>query len=174
VLFVGGLRHIKGVHVLIEAMKELKDIPLVIVGDGVERKQLERAADGMNIEFVGHVQPDQIRNLMIERGRTLVLPSIAWEGMPNVVLEAMSVGLPVIATDVAGVREILEDGALGVVVPPNDVQALRSSVRRVWTDGSFRSLLAERGRSASAKYSWQNVASMWSEVLAAVVAQKRS
>ncbi|MBM4020036.1 MAG: glycosyltransferase family 4 protein, partial [Planctomycetes bacterium] len=154
-LFVGNLLKRKGIDVLLEALQQAPDVPLLVMGDGPERPRLEAAAHGRQVEFRGAVRPDAVRDLMRREGRMLVLPAVAGEGFPNVLMEAMAAGVPVIASDVAGVRDLLEDGRAGVIVPPGDAAALAAAIRRLWNDEAARRRLAAAGRDAVRKYAWE-------------------
>jgi glycosyltransferase involved in cell wall biosynthesis len=74
-----------------------------------------------------------------------VLPSLA-EGMPHVVLEAMALGVPTIATCVAGTPEVIEDGRSGLLIPPNNVPALTEAIIRLAQDAALRSQLGQAGQ----------------------------
>ena len=103
VLFVGRLVGPKGVKYLIEAMRQCREERLLIVGDGPEMARLKQAAHGMaNVQFVGRVAPEAVRDY-IRQAEVLVLPSVREEGTPNVILEAMAEGVPVIASRIAGI-----------------------------------------------------------------------
>ena len=123
-LFVGRLRIRKGVEVLLEALRELRGrIPgavLKIAGDGEHRAALERKAAGLGlgsaVSFLGTRDGSQVRALLAGAA-ALVVPSI-YEGMPLVVLEAMERGVPVVASAVSGIPEVVVDGETGWVGPP--------------------------------------------------------
>ena len=167
--FLGNLLRRKGVHVLLEAVRGHPEIPVVIAGDGPEREGLETMAAGReNVRFIGRVEPDRARDLMVEQARVLVLPAVAGEGMPNVLLEAMSVGIPVIATDVAGVRDLVEHGVSGLVAPAGDAAALEEAVVQLWGDKALRERLGQAGRRTAAGYGWDKVVASHLEVLGAV------
>lgn len=128
-LFVGRLRIRKGVEVLMRALTLLEDpaqTPLWIAGDGEHRAALEETARrfelGSRVRFLGRCDGGQVRWLL-SRASALVVPSI-YEGMPLVVLEAMAGGVPVIASAVSGIPEVVEDGATGWLVPAEDPAAL--------------------------------------------------
>jgi glycosyltransferase involved in cell wall biosynthesis len=128
VIYAGRLirdsKNDKGVRYLIDAVKYL-DCETLIIGDGPERKRLEKRAGGVkNIRFIGEVLPEKII-LYLQQGYVLVLPSVYGEGLPNVILEAMSVGLPIIATRTAGITDVIQHGKTGFIVEPGDVTALR-------------------------------------------------
>lgn len=136
-LFVGRLRIRKGVEVLLEALRELPGsgagARLLIAGDGEHRAALERKAAelglGASAVFLGRCGAPRVRALL--RGAAaLVVPS-TYEGMPLVVLEAMEAGLPVVASRVSGIPEVVEDGRTGWLVPAEDPGALAAALAEV-------------------------------------------
>ena len=163
-LFVGRLRIRKGVEVLLEAMKELPDVRLLIAGDGEHRASLERRASelelGSAVRFLGRCDASRVRGLL-RRARALVVPSI-YEGMPLVVLEAMEAGVPVIASAVSGIPEVVEDGGTGWLVPPEEPGDLAAALAAAWTDpaeaarrgAAGRRRVEERFRPAHAAAAW--------------------
>jgi glycosyltransferase involved in cell wall biosynthesis len=164
-LFVGNLIPRKGVDVLLRALRERPHIPALIVGDGPLRAALERTAAGLDARFAGAVEPARVRELMAKEGRLLVLPAVAGEGLPNVLMEAMTAGLPVIASNLAGIGDLLEGGRAGVLVPPGDAEALGAAIDRLWSDGGARAALAEAGRAAIRAYSWERVLPLYEQAL---------
>ncbi|HWM90970.1 MAG TPA: glycosyltransferase family 4 protein [Thermoanaerobaculia bacterium] len=127
-LFVGRLRIRKGVEVLLEAMPP--GARLLIAGDGEHRAALEsRVGAGPDVKFLGRCDAGRVRGLL--RGAAaLVVPSI-YEGMPLVILEAMESGVPVVASRVSGIPEVVEDGLTGWLVPPEDPPALAAALGEV-------------------------------------------
>lgn len=174
VMFVGNLISRKGVDVLIEAFKGIPDSKLTIVGDGPERSRLEKLASGLNVDFVGRLEPDEIRQYMADYAKVLVLPAVAGEGMPNVLLEAMSIGVPVVASDVAGIRDLLENGKAGVLVPPGEPFTLSDAVNTVLRDKSLWKQLSLSGRQTSRKYGWNKVIVRWEQLFADMVLDQTS
>lgn len=139
-LFAGRFVEKKGIPILIEAMRGLKregtDVRLKLVGDGPIAGELKRqASDLRSIEFSGWVPNAELRHMM--RGALAVcVPSVEAasgdaEGLPNVVLEAMAAGAPIVATHHAGIGEAVEDGRSGFLVPAGDVDALTMALRRL-------------------------------------------
>lgn len=164
VMFVGNLIARKGVDVLIKAFEGISDAELFIVGDGPERAKLEALAASLNVTFFGKATPENIRPLMAKHGRIVVLPAVAGEGMPNVLLEAMSIGIPVVASDIAGIRDLLNNGNNGILVPPSEPQALQDAINRVMQDDSLWSQLSSAGKQAGKKYDWSAVVTQWEHV----------
>ena len=131
-LFVGRLAAVKGLPVLFEALaiarKTRPDLRLTLIGDGPERRALQAEASllGDAVNFVGYQSQDAVA-LALQRAELLVLPSFA-EGVPVVLMEAMAAGRPVVATRIAGIPELVEDGISGILVPPGDAAALAKGI----------------------------------------------
>ncbi|MEM1361677.1 MAG: glycosyltransferase [Pseudomonadota bacterium] len=132
-VFVGRLAPVKGLRVLIEALTQIDDpdIRLTIVGDGKERRPLEAMAAPLaeRVHFTGYLSQDEVAALLATAS-AFVLPSFA-EGVPVVLMEALAAGIPVIATRITGVPELVEDGDFGFLVPPGDPEALAQAIRRL-------------------------------------------
>lgn len=162
IVYVGNLNPHKGVNVLFEAVRQLPGCPLKIIGDGSTREILEKQARGIDVQFFGRVLPEKVRELTIKHAVLLVLPTLYSEGFPNALLEAMSLGIPVIATDVAGgVKELLEDGNAGILVPSGDAVSLKEAIEKVWSSAQLQEEMANSGRRAAEKYSWPNITRQW-------------
>ena len=131
-LFVGRLAAVKGVPVLFQALalarQSRPDLHLTLIGDGPERSMLEAEAHalGQAVHFVGYQSQDAVA-LALKRVDALVLPSFA-EGVPVVLMEAMAAGIPVIATRIAGIPELVQDGISGLLVPPGNAKALAEAI----------------------------------------------
>lgn len=144
---VGRLSAEKGFRALIEVTSRLikrgHDIHLAIAGDGPQRQELQqlvqRQPSPERFRLLGHLQDVQRFYAACD---VFALTSIR-EGLPNVVLEAMAMRLPVVATQVADVPYIVEDGHNGLLVPPGHAAALAAGLRRLLCDGSLRTQLAE-------------------------------
>jgi len=130
VLYLGRLSTVKGPAHFVDAArlvsKERPDSAYVVVGDGHLRRELEEAvrATGMADRFVfaGHVRHEEVGR-WLSAADLFVLPSLS-EGVPHALLEALAFGLPVVASAVGGVPEIVRDGVNGYLVPPGDSPAL--------------------------------------------------
>lgn len=148
---VGRLVEGKGIQFLLRAMKSLLDdgmnVRLVIVGEGEYRQELENQAKSYGIadkiEFAGSRADVEKFYVLFD---VFVLPSL-FEGLPVVLLEAMAAGCPVIASNVGGVCEIIEDGVSGIMVQPMDHCELAAMLKRVLSDEDYSVSLAERGLS---------------------------
>lgn len=153
ILFVGRLVPVKGVSVLLGAFgriaSKFPEAVMTIVGDGPERAKLEAAAArlelGNRIAFTGALSQRKVAARMAESD-LFVLPSFA-EGLPVVLMEAMASGLPVIATNVAGTPELVEDNITGRLVEAGDEEQLARTMDDYLTDPRPAVEMAGRGRS---------------------------
>ncbi|UCG57498.1 MAG: glycosyltransferase [Phycisphaerales bacterium] len=144
VLYVGGFLACKGVCELIEASaRVLKQVPNTVVKmcgsgrqEGKMRQMIEERNAGGAIEIVGRVDPQQVHKWM-QASDVLVLPSYA-EGMPNVVMEAMACGLPVVASAVGGLPQEVGDCEGAILIAPKSVDALEQAMLRVIGDETLR------------------------------------
>lgn len=155
---VGHLAPHKGHGTLIDAAAKvaasMPQLRLLIIGEGSERARLEaKAAAGPlagRAIFAGF--RDDVPRLMAALD-LFVLSSISGEGSPAVVKEAMACGVPVIATDLEGVREIVEDGRDALLVPAGDPDRLAAAIRRAVSDADLRRSLAAAGRARVKEFS---------------------
>ena len=152
VLFVGRLDAIKGVPLLLAAFaaarKRFPDAQLSIAGDGPARAALEAQAAslglGESVTFLGYRSQQEVAALL-EEADMLVLPSFA-EGLPVVLMEALASRIPVIASAVAGVPELVEDGVSGFVIPAGHLGALADRLERLLADPALCRRMGEAGR----------------------------
>lgn len=169
-LFVGRLVAQKNVALLLHAFAAMtrKEAQLEIAGDGPLRSSLEALARELQLEgrviFRGWLDrsemPETYRNATL-----LVLPS-HYEGMSNAVLEAMSAGLPVVATAVEGIGELIEDGLTGLIAPPGDAAALTRAMDRLLEDAALRHRLGNGARERVAdRFSWDAAARAYLRLL---------
>jgi glycosyltransferase involved in cell wall biosynthesis len=149
-LFVGRLRIRKGVEVLLEALAAGGEDRLWIAGDGEHRARLEARADELGlrasgrVRFLGRASRGEVRDLL-SRARALVVPS-TYEGMPLVVLEAMEAGVPVVASRVSGIPEVVIDGETGWLVPCEDPSALAAALADLAADPASGARRGAAGR----------------------------
>jgi glycosyltransferase involved in cell wall biosynthesis len=147
-LFVGRLVPAKGVPFLLEIIARIDDAILDIAGDGPERKLLEAKAASLGIggrvHFLGYQSQRQVRELL-RQADIFVMASFA-EGLPVVLMEAMAAGVPVVATRIAGIPELVDDGRNGFLVPPGDPEKAATAVRQLLEDSELRNRFATTGR----------------------------
>jgi glycosyltransferase involved in cell wall biosynthesis len=152
IISVGRLSAEKGQAGLLQAFATLSndrpDAALVIVGDGPEGAALRAMAARLGIAdrvtFTGRLsEPDTLRR--IAAAHVLVLPSFM-EGLPIVLMEAMAAGTPVVASRVAGIPELVDDGRNGLLFTPSKWDELAGCMRRLLDDDALRERFAEQGR----------------------------
>lgn len=137
---VGSFEQRKGHPILFEALSQLASGPLpnihlMMVGDGPDEEKLKEMVKTMGLEksvsffpFTSHP------NLVFERIDITVMPSLHKEGLPNVLLESMSMHVPVVSSNIGGVPEIVTNGQTGYVVEPGDSRELAGAIRNLWAD----------------------------------------
>jgi glycosyltransferase involved in cell wall biosynthesis len=153
-------------------------------GDGVLKKELQRHADQLsitqNISFPGNIPWDRVPDLLAQTD-IFVLPSIKdtsgnLDGLPTVLLEAMSSGCAVVASNIGGVSLVIEHGTNGLLVPPGDTGALASSILDLARNQQKRDLIKKNARqSIIEQYNWVTVTQKISDLLeSAIVASKKT
>jgi len=170
---VGRLSPEKGYHVLLEAMRDVPDGRLVLVGDGPQRAELEALARDLGLEkrvtFAGWVDPPWAARWAFD---VLVLPSFS-EGFGLVVVEAMLANVPVVATAVGAIPEIVAEGETGLLVAPGDPAALAQGIKHVLGDATLRADFARRARAnASERFTTAKMAAEFEKLYAELSAQR--
>jgi len=146
ILFVGYMDTFKGIFELEEAFSRMKDknVALIMVGEGPKKADLEKKVLGHDLKeqvvLTGAVPREDI-DKYYKSADIFVLPSHS-EGIPLVILEAMASGLPVIATNVGGLSEVVDDGENGFLIHPKDVENLATKLERLIDDPRVRERLA--------------------------------
>jgi len=129
--FAGRLHKTKGVHVLIDAARRT-GLPIKIAGDGPGARTLHEQAGAMtNVDFLGHLSHKKTLEYM--RGaRAVIVPSVWLEPFGLVALEPQALGVPVIASNIGGLQEVVVHGQTGLLVEPDDVEQLAMAMQRLW------------------------------------------
>jgi len=174
IVYVGRLSEEKGVKVLIDAARLLKkegtiDLKVVIIGDGPLRSNLENEAIHKNcsfISFLGFLNLGDISK-WLNAADLLCLPSLS-EGCPNVILEALCSGLPVVASNVGGIPELITESENGMLFKPGDSNqlsvVLKKALSRKWSPHELRQSISNR--------SWKRVAIDYYKVYCEVIARR--
>lgn len=169
-LAAGRLVPQKGFDILIRAFalvaRECEQLRIAIAGEGPAAQTLRDLVAQLRLDdrvlFLGTVRDLQT---LMQQAEGFILSS-RYEGFPNVLLEALASGLPVVATDCpGGPREILRDGEFGLLVPCDDPSALATAVRRLATDADLRRRLSARAPLAIAPYALARVVTEWEALL---------
>ncbi|MBW2968464.1 glycosyltransferase family 4 protein [Candidatus Woesearchaeota archaeon] len=161
IICVARLERRKGIEYLIKAMPKLPKYTLTIAGAGPDRERLEAISSELatrNITFAGSVNHDKLPQLLSEH-KVFVLPSLA-EGMPNVVLEAMACGLPVVMTDVGGHHELIHGN--GYVIRQKSPNQIASRISKILSDDLLRKKMGEKSKETAKKgFTWKKVADQY-------------
>jgi len=152
ILFVGYLHRVKGVQYLIEAFNKIKDefpdFKVVIVGEGPERENLKSKVKSLKlenkIEFKGKLSLKETKNLM-KKCYCLVLPSLS-EGLGRVLMEAMALEKPVIASNVGGIPELIKDDENGFLFEKGDSKELARKFKILLEDRNLAKKMGKKGK----------------------------
>ncbi len=163
VIFMGRLVAVKGLPVLLNALQGRKDVTLLVLGDGKERAAVENQGRELGIQarFTGFVNNQKkidylhISDIMIQP--SVILPGGRTEGVPVSLLEGMAAGLPVIASRVGGIPDIIADGEDGFLVDPDDPGSLRERIDRLLEDPVLRKEMGEKAAMRAGAYDWKNI-----------------
>ena len=172
VLYLGWIIPAKGVFDLVEAIPAVRDAVPDVIFKFAGNKQVQRLRDLIStrqLETVASVLgwvDGEDRLALLRESHLLVLPTYS-EGLPNVLLEAMASGLPVLTTPVGGIPGLVEDGLTGVFITPGDVPGLASAIIRLLRDEPLRRQLASNARATiETRYSLEAVGSRLAEAYA--------
>ena len=144
VAFAGRMSPEKGVDVLLKAAVLLPEIPFKIAGDGPELERL-RSTASPNVEFMGKLDFDSLVSFY-RKSRVVVVPSLWFESFPMVIVDAMTLGLPLVASRIGGLPYMVEDGATGLLFEPGNSAELAGHLRGLWDDRVLRRKLGNGGR----------------------------
>ncbi|MBW3539216.1 MAG: glycosyltransferase, partial [Planctomycetes bacterium] len=163
ILFAGRLDHQKGIPDLLEAcdqvLSDTADTHLLIAGAGpletLVGERIRESPSGTRMHLIG--RRDDLPRLL-RAAAVFVLPS-RWEGLPNVVLEAMSAGCPVVATAVEGSSEVIDDGRTGLLTPVAHPQSLAAAIQRILAEPNLADALGHEAQAIAMKWlTWHDVA----------------
>lgn len=164
ILWAGRFVREKGLEYLIEAAKEITarhhEVKLILAGDGPQRPKIMSLAHefGLNesIIFTGALPKEQIAELL-GKASIFVLPSLK-EGLPKALLEAMAAGKAVVASDIPGVDEIIENHRNGLLVPPKNSERMAEAIAKLLIDGGLRERIGSEARRLVLKrYGWDGI-----------------
>jgi len=163
--FIGNLdraHFFKNVPFIIKAMKELPDsIKLVIVGDGDLKNEYEQLTEQLHlterVKFLGNIDNAEIFSIISQFG-CLALPSSQVESFGVVLIEAMACGIPVVASNIPGVRALVQDGVTGFLFPPDSLEMYIAAITKLQQHPLLCQQLGQKGRELVAgHFTWKQV-----------------
>jgi phosphatidylinositol alpha-mannosyltransferase len=166
ILFVGRMEKRKGFRHLMRAYpyvkQSLPEARLIVVGafgdkDKAPFIRYARTHKLRGIHFVGYVSPEELPRYY-RTATVFCAPSTGFESFGIVLLEAMAAGVPIVASDIAGYRSVLEDCAEGFLIPPGDAQAIARALVKLLQDPTLRAQMSERGKHKATQYDWSIIA----------------
>lgn len=155
-LFIGRLAKGKGIYETLESFQNLrkkyKNLRLLVIGNNSDFRQID------GVDFLGDLKFNLQDVLAVTYNSNIyVLPTYS-ESFPNSILESMACGIPVISTNISGVRELIKDNETGILVQPKNAKSLELAIEKLINDESLRTNLAEKGKD----YIYSNF--LWSKI----------
>jgi phosphatidylinositol alpha-mannosyltransferase len=185
ILFVGRMEKRKGFRHMIRAYPHIKEaLPaarLLVVGAYSDKEKgpflrYARTHKLRSIHFIGYVSPEELPRYY-RTATVFCAPSTGFESFGIVLLEAMAAGVPIVASDIAGYRTVLQDCGAGLLVPPGDEQTIARTVIALLCDPARRAQMSECGKRQAAQYDWsiiaQRVLAYYEQLIAARAAMPR-
>lgn len=166
ILFVGRLEKRKGFRHLLRAFVRVKeaipDARLIVCGafsdkDKAPFIRYARATKLRSVHFIGYVSPEELPRYY-RTATIFCAPSTGFESFGIILLEAMAAGVPIVASDIAGYRQVISDGAEGLLVPPMDEPALANALIDLLRDPQRRAAMSDCGKHKAAAYDWSIIA----------------
>ena len=163
-IFLGRLKARKGVDVLLHALTRVPatgKVQLVIVGDGEERTALEALCNQLGLadraRFLGKVT-GPAKSYLLQNARFGVIPSRQWESFGLVVLEGYASGLPMIASDMPGLADLIEPEKTGLLVTPESPEQLAAAIQRLFTEDELVARMSQAAQQVVQQYDWRHIA----------------
>lgn len=163
-VFLGRFSQRKGVDVLLRAWKQSAlegEASLVVVGDGEEMPRYRALARELDItrsvHFTG-ARSGMEKVYLLQNARLGVIPSRDWEAFPLVVLEMQAAGLPIVATDIPGLRDLIDPGVTGTIVPSEDAAALGRALAELWRSEDKVRAMGQAAAALAPSFAWPVIA----------------
>jgi phosphatidyl-myo-inositol alpha-mannosyltransferase len=171
IVFVGQAVERKGLPLLLRAFEALREhIPTELTVIGPSAEDLAPVMlDSSGVRFLGKVT-DEVKHRELEQADVLCAPSLRGESFGMVLTEAFAAGTPVVASDIAGYRDVVRDGVDGVLVPPADPQGLAEALRDLWEEPGRRAAMARAAANDVQRFAWPRVAAEVMEAYDAAIA----
>jgi len=159
IVFVGQAVERKGLPILLRAFEALREhIPATLTVIGVEEEELASVlVDSRGIEVLGKISNEE-KQRELARADVLCAPSLGGESFGMVLTEAFAAGTPIVASDIAGYRDVVRHGRDGVLVPRSDATALAEALRELWLEPDRRRRMGEEAARRAERFAWPQIA----------------
>ena len=173
IIYAGRLSSEKGTDILLDVAKCLPSkYHLLIAGTGPEEKKVRNVANSKtNVHYLGHQSKQNTISLI--RGSDLLIQPSLLEGISSTILEAMGCGTCVIASNVGGNSEVIENDITGVLIKPNSHEELLDKISYLLKNNEKRSKIANAGLKAVEKYSWKRVGQLYLDVYESLIESEK-
>ena len=162
ILFFGNIRDYKGLKYLIEAVpfisQEVSEFKVIIAGEGDLSRYPDLINDESRFEIHNDFIPDEQVPELFQRAELVVLPYSQMSGQSGIINIAYAFGKPVVASDVGGIHEVLENGITGYLVSPRDSKALADAIIKILKDDELIKKMGENAYKKAQELSWDNIA----------------
>jgi glycosyltransferase involved in cell wall biosynthesis len=179
-VFLGRLKARKGVDVLLHALARIPangKVQMVVVGDGEERANLESLSAQLGVadrvQFLGKVT-GPAKSYLLQNARFGVIPSRQWESFGLVVLEGYASGLPMIASDMPGLADLIEPEKTGLLVPPESPELLAAAIQRLFTEDALVARMSRAAEQVVQQYDWHHIANRHVALYQSLIAGRRA
>ena len=169
IIFAGRLSHEKGIDSLISISQKLTDdIHLIILGAGPEEKKInDLVKNHKNIHFFGYKNKNQTISLI--RGSDILIHPSLHEGISSTVLEGMACKTAIIASDVGGNKELIENNVNGITIKPHNIDSFVEQIMNLFDNEQLRKLLVDNAVKTVEKYSWNKIGNLYLDVYQSVL-----
>jgi glycosyltransferase involved in cell wall biosynthesis len=169
IIFAGRISNEKGIDSLISISQKLTDdIHLIILGTGPEEKKInDLVKNYKNIHFFGYQNKNQTISLI--RGSDILIHPSLHEGISSTILEAMACKTAIIASDVGGNRELIENNVNGITIEPHDIDSFVEQIINLFDNEKLRQLLVDNALKTVKKYNWDEVGNLYLNVYESVL-----
>jgi len=169
IIFAGRLSHEKGIDSLILISQKLTDdIHLIILGTGPEEEKInDLVKNHNNIHFFGYQNKNQTISLI--RGSDILIQPSLQEGISSTILEAMACKTAIIASDVGGNSELIENNVNGIIIKPDNIDSFVEQIINLFDNETLRQLLVDNALKTVEKYDWNKVGSLYLNVYESIL-----
>ena len=169
VIFAGRLSHEKGIDSLISISQKLTDdIHLIILGAGPEEEKIkDLVKNHKNIHFFGYQNKNQTISLI--RGSDILIQPSLYEGISSTILESMACKTAIIASDVGGNRELIENNQNGIIIESHNIDSFVEQIINLFDNEQLRQLLVDNALKAVEKYNWNKIGNLYLDVYQSIL-----